>query len=193
MDEWTIGLDSWIIQDGNYGDCERGQLVDFAVEFWSEETLSPGTGADRLAERISDDRYRIKGGVVFSSLEPLVSAWVIDFGISVFTTGERPFGASVGTVLSGEIVLGIDPFDYFEGLHAVEGMPALIYSWRVDRIERQTAPFVEVAPRVFERDRAAWAWTDVDRTDAWNDDDGHAEYLLHCTLLDDLPRRKRTR
>jgi hypothetical protein len=34
-------------------------------------------------------------------------------------------------------------------------------------------------------DRLGWAW--LDRTDAWSDDEGHAEYLLRCRLEADAP------
>jgi hypothetical protein len=36
QNEWQIGLSSWIIQDGNYGDFETGQVLGFALEFYSE-------------------------------------------------------------------------------------------------------------------------------------------------------------
>lgn len=36
MSTFFIGLDSWIIQDGNYGDFHRGQEATFAVEFHPE-------------------------------------------------------------------------------------------------------------------------------------------------------------
>jgi hypothetical protein len=39
--------------------------------------------------------------------------------------------------------LGVDPFFYFERLHAFAGMSPPVHTWRIDEISRQTAPFVE--------------------------------------------------
>jgi hypothetical protein len=36
--EWLIGLDSWVIQDGNYPDFVTGQRADFAL------SSPPGAG-----------------------------------------------------------------------------------------------------------------------------------------------------
>ena len=36
MERWLFGLDAWVVQDGNYGDFSRGQVVDFAVELVPE-------------------------------------------------------------------------------------------------------------------------------------------------------------
>jgi hypothetical protein len=39
--------------------------------------------------------------------------------------------------------LGIDPFLYFENATEIKGIPALIYSWTIEDILIETAPFVE--------------------------------------------------
>ena len=39
-----IGLSSWIIQDGNYGDFECHAIERFALEFYSEKGLYAGSG-----------------------------------------------------------------------------------------------------------------------------------------------------
>jgi hypothetical protein len=33
VEQWSLSLDSWIVQDGNYPDFESGQHAEFAVEF----------------------------------------------------------------------------------------------------------------------------------------------------------------
>ena len=35
MDEWQIGVEPWIISDGNYSDFFVGQTSEFAIEFFS--------------------------------------------------------------------------------------------------------------------------------------------------------------
>ncbi len=42
MELGPVGLDAWIIQDGNYGDFERGEVAEFALEF----TLPVPSGGD---------------------------------------------------------------------------------------------------------------------------------------------------
>jgi hypothetical protein len=32
------------------------------------------------------------------------------------------------------------------------------------------------------------SYLDIDQTRAWEDEDGHAAYILHCILLDPMPR-----
>ena len=49
----TIGLSSWIIQDGNYGEFTHADRASFAVEFWSQEPLNPCGPASRSAALLS--------------------------------------------------------------------------------------------------------------------------------------------
>ena len=55
---WMIGLDSWVIQDGNYPDFETGQRTDFALEFASRGGLKRLDGAHEVSVR------RIEGRVI---------------------------------------------------------------------------------------------------------------------------------
>jgi hypothetical protein len=183
-DLWTLGLASWIIQDGNYPDLRSGQQVEFAVEFHVDDAvLTQATTPS--ADVVKDSDYRIVGRVVFASPD----AWVVDCGILVYAEEPPPEGVEEGVWITGSAFLGVDPFFYFERLHRLPQMPALVYSWTIERIRRQTAPFVEVTPRHFERDRSKWGYVDVESTDAWEDDGGHAEYLLDCHKLDVPPKR----
>jgi hypothetical protein len=70
-------------------------------------------------------------------------------------------------------------------------MPPLIYTWRIAEISRQTAPFVE-AGNMLVRDPTKLGWLPLERTDAWHDDDGLADYKLDCVLLDVPPKRSST-
>jgi hypothetical protein len=40
VERWSLGLDAWIVQDGNYPDLESGQQAEFAVEFYFPEPLA---------------------------------------------------------------------------------------------------------------------------------------------------------
>jgi hypothetical protein len=181
---WQLDLSSWIIQDGNYPDLRRGERVELAVEFGlaQPELVEPSVPS---AELVQDSNYQVIGRVVFAAPE----AWVIDCGILVFCDGAPPQGLAADDWVAGTAWLGVDPFFYFGELQRLPAMPALIYSWEIQRIRMQTAPFVEVAPRRMVRDPSRWGWTDIVRTDAWRDDDGTASYLLDCHLRDIPPKR----
>jgi hypothetical protein len=93
----------------------------------------------------------------------------------------------------GEVLIEVDPFFYFERLAHEADAPALIHDWTIEKIEMQTAPFIEVRPRRRERDPARLGWKEIAKTDAWNDDGGLAEYLLHCVRQDGPAQRTRSR
>ncbi|HZT97397.1 MAG TPA: hypothetical protein VFB34_11250 [Chloroflexota bacterium] len=182
--EWAIGLESWIIQDSNYPDFECGQQAKFAVEFsFDDLTLEEHT-------RPSSELIRGYAYLLTARVEGVWDkAWVIDCGISVVEAAAPPKGVEAGDLITGRALLGIDPYEYAGYLHDLPGMPPLIYTWRINRISRETTPRVEVAPRVWQRDHKRVAYVDVERTDAWHDDDGRASYVLHCELLDVPPAR----
>jgi len=184
---WTLSLDAWIVQDGNYGDFARGRQIEVAVEAWGVEAwdfseLRPVDAPAVGATPVEADVYDVVGRIVV--VEP---ALVLDVGILVFS--EAPAPAAPGTVVAGRIGLGVDPFMYFERLAKDDRMPPLIYTWRIDRILLETTPWVESAPRTFERAADA-TWSEVAATDAWEDDSGSASYLLECVLLDIEPKRR---
>jgi hypothetical protein len=102
-----------------------------------------------------------------------------------------PAGTAPGDRYGGEICLGVDPFFYFETLAQSEGAPALIYDWRIEKVEMQMAPFIKARPNHFERDPDNWSWREIDQTNASEDDGGHALYRLHCARSDAPPRKNR--
>ena len=91
--------------------------------------------------------------------------------------------------VAGTAYLGVDPFSYFERFHNLQGMPDLVYTWRIESIVRQTAPFIDRGEGILVRDPSKLGWMPLDETDAWHDDNGFAEYVLTCTLLDVPPKR----
>jgi len=187
----TIALDSWVIQDGNYGEFQTGDVEKFALEFGTRDralALAPPAPAPEPAgpsiKPVADATYRIRAPIVY--LAP--TWWVIDIGIPVYQEHVPPVGAALGQWVQGEISLGIDPFFYFERLSQLPGAPPLIFEWVIDAIDMQTAPFIETRPGLRERDRSRRGWKRIAQTEAWRDDDGNAEYLLHCKLRNRVPR-----
>lgn len=180
---WCIGLDAWMIQDGNYGDFSVGQTVAFAVEFTGD--LSVGSESISPIHE-TDSKYWVSGPVTAAEEE----LWMVDFGISALNT--HPEGFQVGDHLEGIVALKVDAYDYAYWATRVV-LPPAIYVWRVAGIDLQTAPWVETRSRYFERDEALWGWRSIDRTDAWSDDHGNGQYLLTCELHDVPPRRRHRR
>jgi hypothetical protein len=181
MNLLEVGLDYWILDDGNYLDFEVGQTRSFALEFYNK------SGAYReVSERsffpslspLADANYRVAGRTIHRADD-----WcVVDIGVLAFRDlmGEAPPPKQ----FTGELRLGVDPFFYFEGLGRREGAPALIYDWRIHKIE------VETAPRVL-RD-GMWMYDPTDRrpkevpSTAGEGD----TYLLHCERLQTPPRNQ---
>lgn len=189
MSDWRIGLSSWIIQDGNYGDFECGLRAEFAVEFYPHE-WRPSKARVRRATWLQQSLYRVNAEVTFASPECVV----IDCGvISAYRQGTSG-GVVPGAWVEAEVYLGIDPFFYFEDLAHLDGVPPLIHTWRVTGIALETTPFLESRDdhgrRVRTRDASRVGHRPVRRTNAWTDDGGSAEYVLSCALLEDTPRRQ---
>jgi hypothetical protein len=181
-DQLVIGLSSWIIQDGNYPDFLHGVNA-FAIEFAGAllEEFVPDQEVQPSLSHLQEHIYDAIGQVVHVADD----WWVIDVGVLAFREHEPPAHVRKGAWLRGEISIGVDPFFYFEALGKQSGAPALIYDWDLQKIEMQTSPLIEVRPRVLARDPAKLGWKEIAKTDAWEDDGGHAEYLLHCSCLGD--------
>ncbi len=187
----AIGLSSWIVQDGNYGDFKTGDRAAFALEFYAERPFEvvDAAHAARSMRHEGAARYEVTGEVIHSSDE----WWVIDAGILLFREEPLPEKAVRGAWLTGHVYVGVDPFFYFERLAHQEGAPALIYDWVIDAIEMQTAPFIDVGPRLRARDPSKLGWRRILETQAWTDDGGHAEYNLLCSRQSGVPRHAKRR
>ena len=118
---------------------------------------------------------------------------VIDFGLSAYGGPNIDPSYEVGSWVRGEISISTDPFPYFESLNKKSDAPALIYRWHLEEIQIQTAPFIETQPRQFVRDENKWGWSPIYWTNGWKDDNGSAEYLLKCTLLENIPEKSISR
>jgi hypothetical protein len=178
---WSIGFDSWIIQDGNYPDFAVGDLRRFALEF-DPHTLLPTSSPRCYCEHISGARYKVVADVVFVTDE----VWVIDFGLPAYTEARAPQPVQVGGQVEGELYLGVDPFMYKESLWSIPGIPSLAREFRVERIVLETTPWISgyagsTPTRM--RDQSKESFVEVPQTDAWRDDDKGAHYVLQCELL----------
>jgi hypothetical protein len=210
MEKWLFGLASWVIQDGNYPDFSRGQEAEFAIEFQPLGPIfsSPGPtscaleavrwtthGADlSVGNAGGDGAWAIGPGPTYDLIGRVVlrdeTSWVLDFGVCAYCAERAPAWVVQNGLVMLQAGLAVDHFTYFESLARLDEYPALIYEWKVERIGKQTAPWVEEQDRYFVRDDAKSAYVEIEATDAWADDGGHAEYILECTLLAEAPSRR---
>ena len=180
-DIWSIHLSPWVIQDGNYSDFAKGQTAEFAVEFWipdgSEVTECGGTpGATAFGHE-----YDAIGRCILQNAE----VTLLDIGICVYRqespcTWSAPFKS--GRAFRARISLGVEPFSWFAVELANGVVQPMVYTWRIESILRQTAPLILIG-RSLVRDAERLGYEEIDRTNAWDDDGGHAEYVLRCRLL----------
>lgn len=190
-DRLVVGLAAWIIQDGNCRDFFRGDRAAFALEFYAPrglEVVESENASDPSLTHAGSGRYEAAG----RAIRLAEKWWAIGFGVLAFAERAPPL-AEPGQWVRGEIGLGVDPFFYFEWLRCDADAPPLIYDWTTEKIEMQAAPSIGVRPRWRERDPTWLRRKEVARTGAWNDDEGSAEYLLHCERYDGPARRTRGR
>lgn len=188
---FMIGLGGWIIQDGNYSDFRVGEERAFALEFSELEPLDLVHDRNNASaaglSHVKASTYDVHGHVIHVG----GAWWAIDAGVLMFQERPAPKLVRVGSQVRGRCYVGVDPFFYFERLALEADAPALIYRWRIERIERNATPWVEVRPRFFDRDWAQEKWSDAAKTDAWTDDNGRGDYVLRCTLLSTNPTKSR--
>jgi hypothetical protein len=184
---FIIGLPSWTIQDGNYGDFKRGDQASFALEFYAPSGLSLAEvdSPSVELEHVHGSTYRMVAKV-FHVRE--VEWWAIDAGIRIYRDGRPPPDIEEGSWVSGEAYVGVDPFIYMERHSRHHTAPGLIYDWIIHKIELNIAPYIKVDAGYMMRDPAKSSWREIEQTNAWKDG-ASADYVLHCELLNNPPRR----
>lgn len=183
---WKIGLSAWNIQDGNYPDFYVCQEIDFAVRFYAPQSkntkrflafgksdIRPSHSESLNIKPIGEDKYIINGKTVFSSPK----GWIVDIGILVLEDG-APEWAETGDYICGEVKFEVDWYTADEILSRIPEAPPLVYTWRIEQIKIWDSNI-----KAFDRE--------LQRTDAWSEEEQHAEYLLICTKLDIEPDRNR--
>lgn len=181
---WSISLAAWIIQDGNYGDFSVGDRAEFALEFFSAGDIDIVDDVALSATYVREYQYDVVGRVVHVDER----SWVLDFGLLALHDGVAPDGVVPGQIIRASLHLGIDPFMYLEELRHDPNYPDMVYTWDVQEIRRETAPFV-LNGNVWVRDQTRLGRIDISKTDAWNDDSGEGDYLLDCDLVAVPPKR----
>lgn len=176
-----VGIDSWIIQDGNYPDFKSGERQRFALEFYSATGLKPSEPGKSL-ERLIGATYKAQGVVVHIDTD----AWVCDFGVLAYRDEPPPPWARPGAGVAGDIYLGVDHYAYQEDLRTRSQFPQLSYDVIVRGIELETTPWIDgvsaSGQRVRERDSSRTSFRHIEGTNAWHDDSQSAHYVLNCEL-----------
>jgi hypothetical protein len=195
MTVWNISLNSWVIQDGNYPNFKKGQTAEFALYFHANKDLINVGAGDLQVAFIKDCKYTVTAKVAYVGDE----CWIIDFGLLAYSDNHPPKGIKVGSVFSAEIWLEIDYYFYFEFLSKNDNVPPMIYTWNVQKIFQQTAPFIKristrpgtlFGKEVLVRDPAKIGYREIESTDAWKDDNGSAEYIMTCEKIMTPEKRK---
>lgn len=185
MRRLRIGLNSWIVQDGNYRDFRVGQAACFALKFFPHALHAADLESPKC-EHLWGSRYRVCAKVVYTAYP----VWVIDFGFKAYENHSPPEIAAKGRWIEGEIYVGIDPFFYFEDLHAIPGIPELRYEVLIKGIELETTARIESkndrGQITLTRDERQRSFMSLAETNAWEDDNGNAHYVLDCDVIGNI-------
>ncbi len=182
MKTLNVGIASWIIQDGNYPDFETGKEYRFALEMFPIAMAASQNRARYLEPRDGCD-YVFGGQVVLIWPEVVV----LDVGILIYRDGGVEGLPPVGEYAAGELYLGVDPFFWTETHSKRSGAPNLFYDWLIEEILLETTPWIESLDdqgnKIRRRDEVPQTFAAVDRTNAFEDDDGNAHYILRCSRV----------
>lgn len=180
--ELNIGLSSWIIQDGNYPDFELGKEYKFALEVGPEGLILSNEKLKSL-NQTHGSQYTFDAEVLIH--EPGLT--VIDAGVLCYHEGQIADGLKAGDYISGDLYLGVDPFFWLESHSRRSDVPNLFYRWLVKEILLETTPWQEsldsTGRKCLSRVEASKSFKPVERTNAWEDDDQNAHYVLRCERL----------
>ena len=185
---WTIGLPSWVMQDGNYTEFAVGQRRQFALEFHyhrNRRLVQIDDAQSRMCKytgRVTD--YDVTAHLLMDAGPSREGFFLLDFGLRAYKRQmvlddlEPP---PAGTWLSGVIGLSVDPFDYMDDRFRPTGLPPLIYTWTIDAIEKATTPPITIkyghplyigpndGPKQV-ANPARESWQTVRSTRMWDDD-----------------------
>jgi len=190
MNQWNIGLASWVIQDGNYPDFHRGEVIEFPVEFTLINGIVLSEKTEKSAYLLGDGRHQVVGEIIYLSGDK--KFWILDFGIYAFGSGKAIAEAelNIGTTVRADIYLRVDEASYFSYVNKLPNIPPLIYRWKVEHIMLDTTPWIasnKFSSKNFVRDVSKVSYQKIEQTNAWSDGPS-AEYDLGCTLLDEKPK-----
>lgn len=179
----NAGIDAWVIEDGNYSDFEVGQEIQFALAFYPL-SLKPSDSSSRSVAHMGGNRYKICAQVVFKR----ENLWVIDMGFLAYTGSHQFASIKEHDWIEGDGYIGVDEFDYREARHKDPSIPDITYSFKIEQIFLDTTPWVarrdQSGRTVMCRSEQQQSFREVAETDAWNDDDGNASYVLKCVYTE---------
>jgi hypothetical protein len=133
--------------------------------------------------------------VVFTTAEILV----INFGVLAYSETSTDLNRfRAGDFVAGGIRLGVDPFFYFERLSKLEGVPSLIYEWRIESIKQDTTPLIlgeGCGRQVWLRDESRVSFAPVESTAEVipSSNDVVGSYVMQCTKLETAPMKQFSR
>lgn len=186
---WIVGVDAAMICDEWYPDFHIGQVIDFAVVFYSPRLRRfshPRLGAAHLepsddnavsAENIDDFDYMINGKTVYAG----DAGWILDIGINVAARSGKPADwAEVDKFVRSRTFLSAE-WAETGALQRDPANPPLVYTWRIDRIQMW--------------DAQSESYTDEQSTNAWMEMHlgRNTSYQLTCTMTYVEPKRIRTK
>ncbi|WP_155713965.1 hypothetical protein [Leptospira borgpetersenii] len=179
----TVGLESWIILDGNYPDFKVGMTYRFAIEAMLLEGGVCSTSVPQYTQK-SGSIYTITAQAIYVDSDVAI----IDFGFFAYLEYPEKVvpGLQVDGWIGGDFDLGVDPFFYSADYSRKPQIPEIRYSITLKQIVLDTTPWKNPpdAPRTFIRDMEHQSARDVESTNAWADDGGNgkAHYDLLCSM-----------
>jgi hypothetical protein len=187
-ERWNISLDGWIIEDGNYPNFEAGQAAEFAVEFWIPKGEVPQDSRQEPGVVLASDLLYDATAKCIVQTEQIT---ILDIGILVYQSGPVPADTrfAIGDTFQSKLIIGVDSYFYFEHLRGTDGAMPLVYSWRIESIFRQTAPFLDIGPRLRGRDPSRLGYEEIQKTNAGVGDE---EVPSICLAANYCPLRRRT-
>lgn len=150
MCSWSVGINQWILSDGNYADFRQGEMRQFALEFYSKDFVHSDSPV-KTAELIGKATYRVNALVEYIDKD----MWVLDFGIKAYRLRPDDCGpayplpeagrkeedfvssCSVGQAVKCTLYLSIDHYAYMESLCSKPGSDTT-YLYLAHRCDLQT-------------------------------------------------------
>lgn len=184
MIQLVIGVDAYMIQD-SLNDFYVGQIEEFAVAAPTETEEIVSGKSLKTIKPFDLALYEFDAEVICLNK----NLGVIDFGVKATT--RLAIETPLGTRIQGQTSLFVD-WEYPPSKNLYPGLPPMVYTWKIESINIQTGPYIvtynSVGGKSIRRDETKIGYRPVERTNAWEDDDKNAFYLLNCTLLDINPK-----
>ena len=96
---WTVGLESWVIQDGNYPDFVAGQRAEFALELYAADGLRRTDPVDQPGCRlVADSTYEVCAEVVHADRDAVVPSFgLLAYSIRMIDVPADAYALAIGS------------------------------------------------------------------------------------------------